>query len=140
MDCGATCLRMVAKQYGREYSINRLRRICETGKQGVSLYAISHAAEQIGFNTLGVKIKMEDLREAPLPCILHWRNTHFVVLHQIHPKSIIHNPKSIIHHPKSIIQNPKFTIADPATDGIMKIDAETFRQCWIGDAGNEGVA
>jgi len=126
MDCGATCLRMVAKQYGREYSINKLRRICEIGKQGVSLYAISHAAEQIGFNTLGVKIKIEDLREAPLPCILHWRNTHFVVLHQIHPKSII--------------QNPKFTIADPATDGIMKIDAETFRQCWIGDAGNEGVA
>ena len=60
MDCGATCLRMVAKQYGREYSINKLRRICETGNQGVSMYAISNAAEQIGLNTLGVKVKAEE--------------------------------------------------------------------------------
>ncbi len=44
MDCGATCLRMVTKQYGRDYSINKLRRVCETSKQGVSLYAISHAS------------------------------------------------------------------------------------------------
>lgn len=120
MDCGATCLRMVAKQYGKEYSINKLRRICETGKQGVSMYAIGHAAEQIGFNTLGVKVRTEDLLEAPMPCILHWGNNHFVVLHRI--------------------KHSKYTIADPATDGIMTIDEDHFREMWHGRDDKEGVA
>lgn len=126
MDCGATCLRIVAKQYGREYSINKLRRICETGKQGVSMYAISNAGEQIGFHTLGAKVKIEDIKEIPLPAILHWKDSHFVVLHHIYSKS------------KSF--KSKFLVADPATNGIMKIDADTFRECWIGRNGDEGVA
>lgn len=120
MDCGATCLKMVAKQYGREYSINKLRRICETGKQGVSMYAISHAAEQVGFNTLGVKVRPEDLLDAPMPCILHWNNNHFVVLHKI--------------------KRSKFTVADPASGGIMALDEVHFREMWHGKEGKEGVA
>ncbi|MBX9448397.1 MAG: peptidase domain-containing ABC transporter [Taibaiella sp.] len=120
MDCGATCLKMVAKQYGREYSINKLRRICETGKQGVSMYAISYAAEQIGFNTLGVKVKTGDLTEAPMPCILHWSNNHFVVLHRI--------------------RHSKYTVADPAAEGIMTIDEDHFREMWHGRDNKEGVA
>lgn len=120
MDCGATCLKMVAKQYGRDYSINRLRRICETGKQGVSLYAISNAAEQIGLSSLGVKVKAEDLHEAPMPCILHWKESHFVVLHKI--------------------KRSKFTVADPATSGLMTLDEDTFRDMWHGKDNKEGVA
>lgn len=127
MDCGATCLKMVAQQYGREYSINELRRICETGKQGVSLYAISNAAEQIGFHTLGVKTTAVDLKEAPLPCILHWNNSHFVVLHKI-------------SNPKAILQQSVFWVADPATEGILKLDAETFMQMWQGTERNPGIA
>lgn len=127
MDCGATCLRMVAKQYGREYSINKLRRICETGKQGVSLYAISHAAEQIGFNTLGVKTRIEDLYEAPMPCILHWKDSHFIVLHKIKQS-------------RSAIHQSGFTIADPATDGLMTIDYNSFKEMWQGKGGQEGIA
>lgn len=121
MDCGATCLRMVAKQYKREYSINKLRRICETGNQGVSMYAISNGAELIGFNTLGVKVKADDLKEAPMPCILHWQEAHFIVLHKITNKS-------------------KFIIADPATDGIMTLDYDTFCSLWHGKDTNEGIA
>lgn len=127
MDCGATSLRIVAKQYGRDYSINKLRRICETGKQGVTLYAISHAAEQIGFNTLGVKIGVKDLFEVPLPCILHWQNSHFIVLHTI-------------KRSRSDIQRSGFTIADPATNGLMTIDYESFKEMWQGKSGMEGVA
>lgn len=120
MDCGATCLRMVAKQYGKEYSINWLRRICETNKQGVSMYSISNAAEQIGFNTLGVKAKAEDLIELPLPCILHWNNSHFVVLYKV--------------------KNSKFTVADPATNGTMVLDEDHFRELWHGRENKEGIA
>ena len=126
MDCGATCLRMVAKQYKKEYSINKLRRICETGNQGVSMYAISNGAEQIGCNTLGVKVKAADLIEAPMPCILHWKESHFIVLHKINSKSNI--------------QNSKFIVADPATEGIMTLDYDTFTQLWLGKETNEGIA
>lgn len=127
MDCGATCLRMVARQYGRAYSINKLRRICETGKQGVSLYAISHAAEQIGFNTLGVKSRIEDLPEVPMPCILHWQDSHFIVLHKI-------------KQARKGIHQARFTIADPASNGLMTIDYDNFKEMWLGKATQEGIA
>ena len=127
MDCGATCLKIVAKQYGKDYSINKLRRICETSKQGVSMYSISNAAEQIGFNTLGVKVKAEDLREAPLPCILHWKNNHFVVLQRVYKT-------------KGDVQKSSFLVADPATDAIMKLDADTFIQLWHGSDSSLGLA
>lgn len=131
MDCGATCLRMVAKQYGREYSINKLRRVCETGKQGVSMHAISSGAEQIGLNTLGVRVKTEDLNEAPFPIILHWQNSHFVVLHKI-----INKKKSFLSRQRENI----YLIADPATEGLMKLDEETFKQFWHGEETNQGIA
>lgn len=133
MDCGATCLKIAAQQYGKEYSINKLRRICETGKQGVSMYAISNAAEQLGFNSLGVKVKVENLYEAPLPCILHWKNNHFVVLHKI-----FHSRKALGQD--KVIEKSKFIIADPATDGLMKLDIDTFRQMWHGKESKEGIA
>ncbi|MEA9414323.1 peptidase domain-containing ABC transporter [Flavobacterium sp. PL02] len=127
MDCGATCLRMVAKQYGKEYSINKLRRICETGKQGVNMYYISNAAEQIGFNTLGVKVSIEDLKDIPLPSILHWKSSHFVVLHKI-------------TNTKSSPKNWNFLVADPATDGLLTIEGDTFKQMWLGDTQHKGIA
>lgn len=83
MDCGPTCLRMVAKHFGRNYKIQTLRQLCEINKEGVSLLGISDAAEKIGFKSLGVKLGAKQLKEAELPCILHWRQNHFVVLYKI---------------------------------------------------------
>ncbi|ACU02781.1 peptidase domain-containing ABC transporter [Pedobacter heparinus] len=83
MDCGPTCLRMVAKYYGRNYSLRRLRELCQINREGVSLLGISEAAEKVGFRSSGVKIDLEQLKEAELPCILHWRQNHFVVLYRI---------------------------------------------------------
>ncbi|MFT4062329.1 MAG: ABC transporter transmembrane domain-containing protein [Edaphocola sp.] len=137
MDCGATCLRMVAKQYGKDYSINKLRRICETGNQGVSMYAISNGAEQIGFDTLGVKVKAEDLREAPMPCILHWKESHFVVLHKAPPQSYPKGRKLPLLRRGA---GGGFIIADPATDAIMTLDYDTFTELWHGKETNEGIA
>ena len=63
MDCGPTCLRMVAKHHGRSISLEKLRKISETTRAGSSLQGISFAAEAIGFKTLGVKIDFENLQE-----------------------------------------------------------------------------
>jgi ATP-binding cassette subfamily B protein len=74
MDCGATCLAMVAKHYGKTYSIQRLREMCSATRSGVSLLGISDAAEKLGFKTVGVHISFDKLaKEVPLPCIVHWK-------------------------------------------------------------------
>jgi ABC-type bacteriocin/lantibiotic exporter with double-glycine peptidase domain len=82
MDCGATCLAMVAKHYGKTYTIPKLREMCSATRGGVSLLGISDAAEKLGVKTMGVRIGFEKLaKEVPLPCIVHWRQEHFVVVY-----------------------------------------------------------
>lgn len=84
MDCGPSCLRMIAKFYGHSYSLQNLREKCFITRQGVSMLGISDAAESIGLRTQGVRVSLEQLIEdVPLPCILHWNQNHFVVLYAI---------------------------------------------------------
>jgi len=45
MDCGPTCLRMVAKYYGKHFNTDSIRQISGYGKEGVSLLGISEAAD-----------------------------------------------------------------------------------------------
>lgn len=71
IDCGLTCLHMVAKYFGRNFKVQTLRQLCEINKKGVSLLGISKAAEKIAFRPLGAKLSLEQLKEAELPCILH---------------------------------------------------------------------
>src|SRR5690554_6981884 len=89
MDCGPTCLRMIAKHYGRSISLQKLRAISETTREGSTLKNIAEAAENIGFRSLGVKIDFEKLKEdAPLPCIVFWQQQHFVVVYKITKKQV----------------------------------------------------
>ena len=84
MDCGPSCLRMIAKFYGKSYSIQYLRSKSFITKSGVSMLGISDAAESIGFRTRGYRLTWEQLRdEVPLPCIVHWNQRHFVVVYRI---------------------------------------------------------
>jgi len=84
MDCGATCLAMIAKHYGKNYTIQKLREMCSATRSGVSMLGISDAAEKLGFKTMGVHLNFEKLaKEVPLPCIVHWKQEHFVVVYDI---------------------------------------------------------
>ncbi len=84
MDCGPTCLQMIARHYGRNYTLQTLRDRCNITRAGVSMLGISEAAESIGFRSRGVKIGFEKLSmDAPLPLIAHWNQEHFVVVYAI---------------------------------------------------------
>ena len=110
-DCGPTCLRMIAKYYGRTYSVQYLREHAFITREGVSMLGISDVAEHIGFRTMGVRITLEQLeQEVPLPCILHWNQRHFVVCYKI--------------------KKGKFYIADPAA-GRVVFDRTEFGRCWF---------
>ncbi|ALO16810.1 RTX-I toxin determinant B [Salinivirga cyanobacteriivorans] len=110
MDCGPTCLRMVAAYYGKHYSLPSLRAKSHITREGVSLLGISDAAEAIGFRTMGVKVSFDKLKkENPLPCIAHWRENHFVVVYKI--------------------SGGKVFVADPGS-GKITYTEEEFKQHW----------
>ena len=125
MDCGAACLRMVAKYYGRDYALQYLREHSYIGREGVSLHGIIEAAEHIGMRALSAKLPFKSgpngqaaLVDAPLPCIVHWRQEHFLAVYRISKKYV--------------------WISDPAA-GKFKLDHDTFRQHWQSD-GEYGIA
>jgi ATP-binding cassette subfamily B protein len=95
------------------------------------MLGISDAAESIGFRTVGVKITLEKLMEAPLPCILHWNQNHFVVLYRckVHGKR---HPKTH-RSPFTAHREPQFYIADPAGSKYT-LDKEAFLKCWASTA------
>ena len=124
MDCGPTCLRMVAKHYGKSYSLPYLREKSYIDRAGVSLKGVSEAAEHIGLRSLAVKIPYNNkknepsLLEAPLPAILHWNQNHFVVAYKANKNYV--------------------WIADPA-DGKHKLKRDEFEKSWLSD-GEQGIA
>jgi ABC-type bacteriocin/lantibiotic exporter with double-glycine peptidase domain len=83
-DCGAACLATVAKHYGRTFALHRMREAVGTGARGTSLLGLSRGAETLGFNTRLAKASsqfIEELHQAPLPAIIHWKGYHWVVLY-----------------------------------------------------------
>lgn len=120
-DCGPTCLKIIAKHYGKLLNIQTLRQLSETTREGSNLLNLSDAGESLGFRTLGVKLNVEKLLEAPLPCILHWNANHYVVLYKI---------KST----KSKVE--KIYISDPGF-GLVEYTQEEFLKRWIGNNADE---
>ncbi len=88
MDCGPACLKIIAKHYGKFYSLQYLRDKCGITREGVSILDLSHAAEQIGLRTLSVKADINLLQRVPLPCIIHWDDSHFIVVYRTTSKKI----------------------------------------------------
>ncbi|MBF1075573.1 MAG: hypothetical protein HXL29_01970 [Prevotellaceae bacterium] len=87
MDCGPTCLAIVVQHYKVQVSRQKLRELCALGRDGSSLLGISKVAEALGFKTLGGHLDFRTLIEdVPLPCIVHWAQNHFVVVHRIEKK------------------------------------------------------
>jgi len=110
MDCGPACLKMVAGFYKMNFSLESLRKRCFITREGVSFLGLSEAADSLGFRTIGVKVPFDLLVEnVPLPCIVHWRQKHFIVVYKI--------------------KNEKIWAADPGI-GLIKFSREEFVRNW----------
>ena len=114
-DCGPTCLKIIAKHYKKTIHLEQLRELSETTRSGSSLLGLSEAVEGLGFRSLGIKVNLDKLSEAPLPCILHWNNNHYVVLYKI---------KKDIYY-----------VSDPA-HGLLEYTGEELLKHWIGNNAN----
>ncbi|MDD2622978.1 MAG: peptidase domain-containing ABC transporter [Bacteroidales bacterium] len=127
MDCGPACLAMISEYYGKKYTLEYLRDNCFIRRDGVSLLGISRAGEKIGFKTVGGRLTFEKLAEkAPLPCIVHWNQEHFVVVNEVRKKK----------------KDYKISVADPGK-GLLTYSREDFCDRWVSTRTNgeeKGVA
>lgn len=117
MQCGIACLQMICKYFGREYSMNSLSKLCFATKEGVSLLGINEAANTLGLHTTCARATTSTLSEAPLPCILHWNQNHFVVLYKVKKGKI-------------------FYVADPGK-GLGTYNLDEFKKHWISTRTND---
>lgn len=112
MDCGPTCLRMIAQYYGKHFTIETLRELTNQARQGASMLGLSEASEKLGFRTRGAHLTYSELaKHAILPCILHWNQNHYAV-------------------GVSFGKNNKIKIADPAK-GMLTLSKKEFLEHWI---------
>ncbi|CAL2106928.1 ATP-binding cassette, subfamily B [Tenacibaculum sp. 190524A02b] len=117
-DCGPTCIKIIAKHYGKTINTQQLRNLSETTREGSSLLGLSEAVESIGFKSLGIKLAFNKLKEAPFPCIIHWNKNHYVVLYKIKKDTVY--------------------ISDPA-HGLITFSSKEFIQHWIGNNADENT-
>jgi ATP-binding cassette subfamily B protein len=114
---------MIAKFYGKSYSLQTLREKSYLSRDGVSMMGISEAAESIGFRTMGVSLTPEKLfSTAPLPLVVHWKQNHFVVVYKVTKDTVY--------------------VADPAF-GLVKYTKTEFLKNWISvqqDGEKKGLA
>ena len=112
MQCGAACLAMICRYYGKAYNIETLTGLCHVSSEGVSLLGLSKTGEQLGFQAIFGRASIEQLRHITQPYILHWKQNHFVVLYKVK-------------------NGKKFYIADPAK-GIVAYSLKEFKENWLG--------
>jgi len=110
MDCGPACLKMLVEYYGKNITLDTLRKKTSMSRIGVSLHSISQAGENLGFTTTGAIVTFDQLKtEVQLPAIAHWRQNHFVVIYKITNKHIY--------------------VSDPA-QGNKKYNKQEFLKLW----------
>lgn len=118
IDCGPTCIQMLAAFYGKNYSLDEIKKLCNPTRLGISLYDIISACNEIGLKAIATQPSIEELGNIPLPCILFWKQEHFVVLYRI--------------------ESDRFYIADPGY-GKVVLDTKTFKHEWLSQ-NNYGIA
>ena len=112
-DCGAACLVMIGRYWGKNFSINRLRDIANVDRHGASLRGLAAAAESLGFAVKPIKASLDKLAEQSLPAIAHWEGKHYIVVYEINQKYVI--------------------VGDPAI-GQRRLTHREFKADWTGYA------
>ncbi len=113
MDCGAACLAMICRHFGRQVSLSHIRKLAHTSLDGSSLRGLCDAGSELGLAARSVKVSPANFEQMPLPAIIHWEGNHWAVLYHIDAQHA--------------------WIVDPAV-GPSKITREELRAKWSGYA------
>ena len=116
-DCGCACLLMIIKYYKGNMTIDRLRDLTKTSKNGTTAFNLINCANELGFSASGVEGKLENLDEVVFPCIAHViidnMYKHYIVIYEVN------------------YDKRRLLIADP-DKGIKKISFDEFDKIWTG--------
>jgi ATP-binding cassette subfamily B protein len=113
MDCGAACLGMVTRYYGKAVSLPLIRELVHTSTDGTSLLGIARGAEELGLDARTLRVSKSRLDRLPLPAVVHWEGNHWVVLYEVGEREV--------------------KVGDPAR-GIRKLPRGEFDEKWSGYA------
>lgn len=122
MQCGVTCLQMICAWYGKKMTVADIERICPPAVGGVSMLALKRTAEELRLRAMAGRVALRDIEDIPLPCIMHWRQNHFVVLYGIRRKHGRHT----------------FMIADPARGPVTCTESD-MEHDWVTDTDGKGI-
>jgi len=112
-DCGAACLAMISRYWGKRVSINYLRKLIGIGRSGSSLKSMAKAAESLGYHARPVRASLSRIVQQQNPWIAHWEGDHYVVVYRL--------------------KGDRLLVADPAS-GIRQIGRTEFLAGWTGYA------
>ena len=112
-DCGAACLAMISRYWGKRLSINFLRELIGIGRTGASLKNLAKAAESIGYHARPVRASLSKVAEQENPWVAHWEGDHYVVVYRV--------------------KGNKILIADPA-GSKQELPRSQFLASWTGYA------
>lgn len=115
MDCGPTCLQIICRYYKKKYSLDYLRKLCNTTRAGSSMLGLQEAAAKLRFDPTAIRIAYHEIDNDMLPCIAYWNQRHFVVIYKI--------------------TNDKIYVSDPA-HGLLTYNKKDFLDFWSADGEN----
>jgi len=111
MDCGAACLAMICRHFGRSVAIAHIRELVHTSTDGTTLAGITRGAQELGLTGRSVRASKSRLDELPVPAVVHWEGNHWVVAYRVDERHV--------------------RVADPAR-GLRRIPREEFLEKWSG--------
>lgn len=121
-DCGIVCVRIIARYFGKRVGMQRLRDISDMNREGISVADIRNILSKLGIFSYALKLPFVELMKMPLPAILFWNQSHFVVLHKVR-----HTRKGT-----------RFYICDPSR-GKVSLTEEEMRSHWLSSAGRDNA-
>jgi ABC-type bacteriocin/lantibiotic exporter with double-glycine peptidase domain len=79
-ECGAACLAILLRHYGRQVSLLELREVCGVSRDGSDAASLLRGGAHYGLEGKGFRMEISALRQRQPPVILFWEFNHFVVL------------------------------------------------------------
>ena len=113
MDCGAACVAMMTRYFGRAVSLTHVRRAVNTGADGASLMGICRGAESLGLLARSVRWSRSRLDSLPVPAVAHFDKYHWIVVYDVGRRFV--------------------RVADPAR-GLRRLPRVEFEEKWDGFA------
>lgn len=108
--CGPTCLKIIAKHYGKIIDINPYSK--KMTEKGMSIYELCEAGENLGFRVSAHDLSLENLKTIKKPVILYWNKNHYLVLYEV--------------------KHDIYYISDPAST-LQQYNREDFLSRWLDD-------